>query len=96
MVTTARLGMPLHSLNKRDRRGPVALARFFSWAILWQHTYMNQTDIAELFERDDTAVHLGLRRLRNRLETEPRLRETYDSLCSDFRKLTKLPELRPL
>jgi chromosomal replication initiation ATPase DnaA len=67
-----RFHVPPRTIMSRRRTEPVALARFYTWYILYQNGWTYR-QIAKSFHRDHGAIGHGIRRYKSTLEVQPKL-----------------------
>ena len=84
----AKTGFSLYEMRSDKRHRPLPYARHLFWYLTSTHTKLSLMAMGKFLEKDHTSVIHGIRRIKERMETEPGLKELVQELSEEISKLS--------
>jgi len=76
-------------LHQKDRRDHTFVCRAVIWLLLRQKLALKDVHIAELYGFKRTNVLKAINSIQSRIETDKRVRDTYEVVTMELKKLTE-------
>ena len=90
IVSAQAYGLEAAGLFQRTRREKIAAARQLAMYLLREHTKLSLCEIGGVFSMDHGTVIHSLRRVKDRMETEPEFRRMTQQLSTRFENAAKV------